>query len=130
MIVAPLIFLVALVVILSFFVLWGLAFVKLVRGQPLLAYEPRRPVPWGLVDLGLVVIILFLTVIASSYLLKGQFGKGAGTENQPFTLQQNMLIILADTAMKVTVMLIVTPIIMLRTGCTWRDLGIVPKEAG
>ncbi len=130
MIVAPLIGLVALVVILSFFVLWGLAFVKLVRGQPLLAYEPRRPVPWGLVDLGLVVIILLLTILASSYLLKGQFGKGAGTENQPFTLQQNMLIILADTAMKVAVMLIVTPIIMLRTGCTWRDLGIVPKEAG
>ena len=130
MIVAPFIFLIALIVILSFFVLWGVAFVKLVRGQPLLAYEPRRPVPWGLVDLALVVLILVLTIKASSYLLKGQFGPAAGTENQPFTLHQNMLIILADTAMKVAVMLIVTPIIMLRTGCTWRDLGIVPKEAG
>jgi membrane protease YdiL (CAAX protease family) len=130
MMVAPLIGLVALVVILSFFVLWGVAFVKLFRRQPLLAYEPRRPVPWGLVDLGLVVIILFLAALASSHLLKGQFGPGAGTEKQPFTLQQNMLIILADAGMKVAVMLIVTPIIMLRTGCTWRDLGIVPRQAG
>jgi membrane protease YdiL (CAAX protease family) len=130
MIVAPLIGLVAIAVIAGFFVCWILAIIKLLRRQPLLPYEPRRPVPWGLVDLGLVVVVLVLAAVGSSYLLKSQFGPGAGTENQPFTLQQNMLIILADTAMKVAAMAIVTPIMMLRTGCTLRDLGIVPKEAG
>lgn len=130
MIVAPFILLAALITLLSSCVCWGLAIAKLVRRQPLLAYEPRRPVPWGLIDLGLVVVILVLAIFASGYLLKGQFVAGAGTPNQPFTLQQNMLAIVADTAMKVAVMLIATPLIMLRTGCTWRDLGVVPKEAG
>lgn len=130
MIVAPLILVAALAIIIGFFVCWFLAIVRLSRGQPLLAYEPRRPVPWGLIDLILVVVVLILGAFGSSYLLKSQFGPGAGTENQPFTLQQSMLIIMADTAMKAGTMLIVTPLIMLRTGCTWRDLGIVPKEAG
>ena len=130
MIVAPLLGLVALGVIAGFFVCWILAFIKLFRRQPFLPYEPRRPVPWGLVDLGLVIVVLLLAAVSSSYLLKSQFGPEGGTENQPFTLQQNMLIILADTAMKVAAMAIVTPIMMLRTGCTLRDLGIVPKEAG
>ncbi len=101
MIVAPLLGLVALGVIAGFFVCWILAFIKLFRRQPFLPYEPRRPVPWGLVDLGLVIVVLLLAAVSSSYLLKSQFGPEAGTENQPFTLQQNMLIILADTAMKV-----------------------------
>ncbi len=132
MIVAPFIGLVAIAVILGFFILWILALVKMSRGQPLLAYEPRRQVPWGLVDLGLMILVLCLSIVVSSYLLKGQFGaaSGPGIEKEPFTLQQNMLAILADGAMKVATMLIVTPIIMLRTGCTWRDMGIVPKEAG
>jgi membrane protease YdiL (CAAX protease family) len=129
MIVFPFILLAVLVTLLGFFVCWTLAIVKLVRRQPLLAYEPRRVVPWGLVDLGLVVLILFVGAALSGVLLKGQFGPGAGTDDQPFTLQQNMLLILADTAMKVAVMVIVTPVIMLRAGCTWQDLGVVPSEA-
>ncbi|MGI8982123.1 MAG: CPBP family intramembrane glutamic endopeptidase [Pirellulaceae bacterium] len=130
MIVAPFILLAALITLLGFCVCWGLAIAKLVHRQPLLAYEPRRPVPWGLIDLVLVVVILYVAAKVSGYLFRGEFGPQAGTEDNPFTLHQNMLIILADTAMKVAVMLIVTPLIMLRTGCTWRDLGVVPKEAG
>lgn len=130
MIVAPLIGIVALAVLGGFFVCWFLAIVKLWRRQPLLAYEPRRPVPWGLIDLLLVVLVLYGLAKLSLYCLQSQFGPGAGAENQPYTLQQSMLIIMADTAMKGVTMLIVTPVIMLRTGCTWRDLGVVPKEAG
>jgi membrane protease YdiL (CAAX protease family) len=130
MIVFPFILLAALVTLLGFFVCWTLAIVKLVRRQPLLPYEPRRVVPWGLVDLGLVVLILFLGMAVAKVLLREQFGPGAGTDDNPFTLHQNMLLILADTAMKVAVMVIVTPVIMLRTGCTWRDLGVLPGEVG
>jgi membrane protease YdiL (CAAX protease family) len=130
MIVAPFILLAALAIILGFFVCWGFAAVKLFRGQPLLAYEPRRPVPWGLIDLVLMVLVLVLLMYASAHFLKGQFVRGEGAERPPMTLQQNMLLIWADTAMKVGTMLIVTPIIMLRTGCTWRDMGVVPREAG
>ncbi|MFN0016798.1 MAG: type II CAAX prenyl endopeptidase Rce1 family protein [Pirellulaceae bacterium] len=130
MIVAPLILLAALAIILGFFVCWGLAIAKLVRRQPLLTYEPRRPVPWGLIDLVLLVLVLFVLLNVSGYLLKGQIVRGEGVDRPPLTLQQNMLLIWADTAMKVGTMLIVTPIIMLRTGCTWRDLGVVPKEIG
>jgi membrane protease YdiL (CAAX protease family) len=130
MIVAPLVGLIALAAIPAFFVLWGMAFYKLVHRQPLLRYEPRRPVSWGLVDLGLLVAIILLSALVSSYLLRGQFGAGAGTEANPLTLQQNKLVILADAAMKVFTMVMVTFLMVLRTGCTWRDLGIVPKEAG
>jgi membrane protease YdiL (CAAX protease family) len=84
----------------------------------------------GLVDLILVVLILFLVILGSSYLLRHQFGHGAGKPDKPFTLEQNMQIILADTVMKVIVMLVATPIIMLRTGSNWRDLGVVPRQAG
>ncbi|MCE9529135.1 MAG: CPBP family intramembrane metalloprotease [Planctomycetales bacterium] len=130
MIVAPLILLAALAVILGFFVCWGLAIAKLVRRQPLLPYEPRRPVPWGLIDLVLVVLVLFGFAQLSVYLLHGLFGLGDGAVKQPLSLQQNMLLIWADIAMKVGAMLITAPIIMLRTGCSWRDMGVVPKEAG
>jgi CAAX amino terminal protease family. len=130
MIVAPLIGLVALIVILSFFVLWGVAFVKLFRRRPLLAYEPRRPVPWGLIDLVLVVLVLFVFAQLSVHFLHGQFGLGEGAAKKPLSLQQNMLLIWADIAMKVGAMLVAAPIIMLRTGCTWRDMGVVPKEVG
>src|SRR4051812_47712000 len=130
MVVAFFVLFVALAVLAGFFGCWGYAIFLLVHRQPLLRFEPRRQVPWGLVDLALVVMILFLVMLGSSYLLRHQFGAGAGKPENPFTLQQNMLILLADTAMKVIVMLVATPIIMLRTGSTWRDLGVAPRQAG
>src|SRR5436190_13365551 len=114
MIVTALIGFVGLIVILSFFVLWVLAIIKLVYGQPLLAYEPRRPVPWGLVDLFFVVILLVLTAEVSVYLLRGHFGRPAGAEPAPLTLDQSMLMILADSAIKIVTMLIATLLIILR----------------
>lgn len=122
--------LLVMLVLLSFFVLWGLAFVKLFQRKPLLEYEPRRPVPWGLVDLFFVVTVLFLAIMASGYVLRGEFDKVPGAEKVPFTLEQNKLVILADAAMKLMTMLIATPLIMLRNRCSWRDLGIVPTKAG
>ncbi len=129
MIVVPLILLAALLTLLGFCVCWGLAIAKLVRRQPLLAYEPRRPVPWGLIDLGLVVLVFLLGIVVSGYLLKDVLEARAGELEPAIALRHNMLIMVADTATKVAIMLIVTSFIMLRTGCTWRDWGVVSKEA-
>jgi membrane protease YdiL (CAAX protease family) len=41
-----------------------------------------------------------------------------------------MLAILADSGIKIVTMLIATPLIMLRNGCTWKDMGVVPSQAG
>ena len=47
-------------------VTWSILLVRRRPGQPLLAYEPRRPVPWGLVD---VLFAIGLLVVGSSVAL-------------------------------------------------------------
>ena len=43
-------------ILVVFIVLWGFAIGLLKRGEPILAQERRPSAPWGLVDLGLVVV--------------------------------------------------------------------------
>ena len=47
-------------------VIWSTLLVRRVPGEPLLAYETRRPVPWGLVD---VFFAIGLLVVGSSVAL-------------------------------------------------------------
>jgi membrane protease YdiL (CAAX protease family) len=128
MIVVFFILIITLIVLAGFVGCWGYAGYLLWNRQPLLPYEPRRQVPWGLVDLALVLLVGILLMVLTRFVLRDFFGPGAGTPNQPFSLGQNMLLILADTVLKLAAMLIATPIIMFRTGTTWRDLGISPRE--
>ncbi len=50
--------------LMGFFVGWGLAFIRLANQQPILEFEPRRPVPWTIVSLALAIFgfIVILTV--------------------------------------------------------------------
>lgn len=49
---------------------WIEAVRRLVRKRPVLAYHPRRPVPWGLVDLALAAVLLMAFQVARAIVLQ------------------------------------------------------------
>ncbi len=104
--------------------LWIRFLVSAVEGQPLLPYEPRRPVPWIWVDL-IVLLLVFLGALwtfSKLYLDVRQIGSPEA-EFPPVML-------LVDAATKLTVLL--AALVGLRSvrGATPLDWGLVSTNAG
>lgn len=104
--------------------LWIRFLIRAVEGQPLLPYEPRRPVPWTLVDLLLLLLVFvgaWLT-FSSLYLGVRQFGSA------PREFSPVMLLIGAATQLSV----LLAALVGLRSlrGATPLDWGLVSTNAG
>lgn len=46
---------------------WGWAVARWMWGRPLIAYEPRRPVPWHAVDVAVVALFYWLVALSASF---------------------------------------------------------------
>jgi membrane protease YdiL (CAAX protease family) len=91
-------------------------------GQDLVPLEPRRPVPWGLADICLS-IVLWITIFIA-LLSAGQQWFGVpkmATDNNPEMLMPLMLL---DSMAKLLATGLMFLIIHRRTRCSWNDLGL------
>jgi len=80
---------------------------------PLVDWSPRRPVPWGLVDLVGTLVLYFLGIIA----IRAQL-----------PLADKAILVWANMAVSVGLLVVAGALIALRTGATWRDFGLSARE--
>ena len=97
--------------------------IKAWRNPPLLPYEPRRPVPWGPMDL-LLVFLCFLALgyVAGQILIRFTGGRADGPPTAP-ELNVNSAIELCGVAIAILIM-------RLNVGANRADLGFETKRVG
>jgi membrane protease YdiL (CAAX protease family) len=105
------------------------------RGEALVAWSPRRAVPWGFLDLNVALFMLLAAgvIVVQTY---RQWGGAAvvtlDAEPTLDKLPQSVLIgiTIADSLLKLAVMLAAIAFISFRTGANKHDWGWNPKHLG
>jgi membrane protease YdiL (CAAX protease family) len=107
---------------------WVLAALKVAGGQPLIDWSKRRPVPWALLDL-VGIIVLYLVSI---FVVQGSLhaaGMLPDTDDlTKLSLQDSAVLVAANMAASLGLLVVALPLVVLRTGATLRDLGLVARE--
>ena len=102
--------------------MWLLAVRRLRAGEPLVPPEPRRPVPWGGIEVLLIVLgYLFASGLAAIYFVV-PVGEGA-------TVSVVSSLTLAITGLA-SLLVVGAGVMLLRraAGSTWRDLGLAGQH--
>jgi len=99
---------------------WAKVAAKWRLGLPLVAYEPRRPTPWNIVDLVAIVVCYVLMNIAIFVLLHGAVTLSA---SQPSKAQEAAAALVATSLTNLLTMGLAMLWIHSRTGATWADFG-------
>jgi membrane protease YdiL (CAAX protease family) len=106
------------------FVSWMIVGTRLRRREPLLQYEPRRPVPWNGVDLLLVIAILVLTQFV---LVNGAVGiAGITLPKDPtqYSTKEQTVLLVSQFAASLTALILAVAILRRRTAATAADFGV------
>lgn len=114
---------VAMLVLAAGAVCWSLAIAKLAAGRPLIAWGPRRPVPWAFIDMAGIIALYVAVWIAAGLFLRraGWLGEAGDIENM--TLSQREALTAVSLAVSVIVLIVALPVISTRTGADSRDWG-------
>ncbi len=100
--------------------IWVQAAMRFSRGEPLVAWQPRRCVPWSGLDLLLCAAFYLLAVAGASGVLRLLGREPAEEANDPARLMEviglNTLATLVGTACAIAAMRL--------RGATWQDLGL------
>jgi membrane protease YdiL (CAAX protease family) len=107
---------------------WVLAALKVAGGQPLLDWSKRRPVPWALLDL----VGIFVLYMVSIFVVQGSLhaaGMLPDTDDlTKLSLADSAILVASNMAASLGLLVVALPLIILRTGATARDLGLVARE--
>ena len=115
---------IALAVVLGCAGAWLGALPRLARREPLLPYEPRRHVPWGLFDLLSVVALWFGGQFVAAVVLKEQFGIDVRGDLAKATPDARAALLFSGALAQLIAVALGVLIVALRKRCTWRDVGI------
>jgi membrane protease YdiL (CAAX protease family) len=92
---------------------------------PLVAWNPRRPVPWAMLDLLLVVgVYIVASILVSTALHRGGWLNDGDPEK--YSLAERQALIVANVAVSLLIVAAAIPLLMLRSGASLRDLGWSP----
>ncbi len=98
------------------------------RGQGLIPWWPRREVPWGFIDLSIILIpVALLTLWKILLWIEGTPAIAAPPVTAE-SAQQRVGLQVADSLLQLTVVFGVTAFITFRSGATKRDWGWDPKH--
>jgi membrane protease YdiL (CAAX protease family) len=106
------------------FILWGWIATRLWRRQTLLPYEPRRPVPWGAIDLVVVIgAFIFLQGLCLGVAVKWS---GVEMPSNWTNLDPRARFVLLSGNLVATVLTLLAAALILpwQSGASRRDLGI------
>jgi membrane protease YdiL (CAAX protease family) len=102
----------------------GEALRRIVRFEPLIPYNPRRPVPWMPLDVGLVLAAYLLPVLAAALLA----GTTSETVNEALRPNEFALGLMMNAAIQVGVAAFALAVLRFRARATWIDMGLVPGK--
>jgi membrane protease YdiL (CAAX protease family) len=111
------------VVVAAIAVPWFIAIGRIHAGKPLLAFESRRHVPWGIV----AVILSFLLLLVGQAAAADIFGPQADAAP---SVDQTIDFLTATGAATLAATLLSALVIMILCGATWPDLGLSLNHIG
>ncbi len=97
-------------------------------GRPVLEYEPRRQACWGLIDLGLAVGLFIVFSILGGLLLTLLPGISPFDPQSKSDVEAKLMLMLVAAVAQILAAATTAVIILLRTGCSWSDLGFSAKH--
>ena len=106
---------------------WVWAIRRARRGQPPLAYQGRRPVPWRGTD----VAAIFLTLAAFVVLCPGvllHLYHARPTDAGRIPVEMQPVVFAGQSVCELCVMLLVIGLLIRKRGADWTDLGIDPRQ--
>jgi membrane protease YdiL (CAAX protease family) len=103
---------------------WAVAFARLVGGRPAVSFQPRRAVPWGLIDLAMVLVVLLALQLMMFPVLHQAFGVDLGRGLDELPAQQQVIVLTGAAVSSLAALLISLALIWLRTAANRHDLGI------
>jgi membrane protease YdiL (CAAX protease family) len=102
---------------------WIVVLFRVRAGQPLLAHEPRRDVPWGLVDLLIAVVVLLATQLFAFRLVSKRYGLNLDSDLLKLTIEQHGSVIVAGAISTLATVVVSLSLVMLHTGSRVREVG-------
>ena len=108
---------------------WALAVHRWRRGRSLLAAEPRRPVPWSLLEV--LVAVLVLSLLSIGFAAVQQFLDPRSPETPLLKSPQAATwAVLLEALAKLGSVVLVTALLRLGAETSWRDLGWEVRKIG
>lgn len=108
---------------------WALTIAKISLGQPVVAWSPRRPAPWAIIDLAIIIGLYLLLLVGSTLALQLSGWLPNGDEGD-MALGQRQALTFGGMSVSVLTILIGLPLIALRSGARAGDLGFRFRQAG
>jgi membrane protease YdiL (CAAX protease family) len=108
---------------------WGDAAVRKLSGRPIIAYRPRRPVPWGLAHLLVAILMWFLLQVAAIYVLEST-GQIPHANAEKMSIQQRMLTLTLSSLAALLATGVVYVFIRSTTRASGHDFGIIARHLG
>ena len=103
---------------------WIEALRRLARMQPVLAYHPRRPAPWGLIDLALAAALLMAFQVANVFVLRHGYGIDLTKGREHLSSHGLALVTFSESVANLAAIAAALAVIGWRTRADCRDLGI------
>lgn len=98
---------------------WVVAAGKLARGEPLVDWNPRQPVPWAIIDLFVVIVAALFVGLAIDAL----HWLPAGRDWKEFTLAEQRRFVGGNILIPLLTVALGLPLIYLRSGAKLPDFG-------
>ncbi len=111
-------------------VIWAVVASRLHRGDAIVPLEPRRPVPWSLVDLVLVLMAQVLFTTLGRILLREGWQIELPEDFRQLDPANLAAVQLATIAATSATLIFAIALVRLRTGATASDLGIRLRRGG
>jgi len=97
-------------------------------GKSILPSEPRRPVPWGLLDLVFTVFVFFALQGLGLLLARQAFNVDPSLDLAEMTPRARAVVLLSGAVSSLLTSAISLAVIKLRTGAGWSDMGIELRQ--
>lgn len=107
---------------------WTRALGRWRAGACILPLEPRRPVPWGLLDVVFTVFVFLTALVVTMSIVRHVFGVDLSVDPAGMTPGARAVGVLLDAVCRVLTVIISSGVIMLRTKASWDDLGIAVRR--
>lgn len=108
--------------------LWFHAIERWRRGEIIVPFEPRRPVPWGLIDLLLIFLLVIALVAGAQRAVIDWWHVEPASDVAEWTTEQFAAIALAGSLATLVASIVSLVLVQLRTAATLQDLGLVAAK--
>jgi len=103
---------------------WARALRRLRAGRSILPLEPRRPVPWGLVDLAATLFAYFAFHGIGFFILRQKLGVDLSLDLVEMSPQDRAAVVVSGTLASLAAVIVSLAAIVVRARAGWHDIGV------